>query len=40
MPGNVFMPFRNKQQHLKLLKFLNTHSIKSLLVFGLDQYTL
>jgi hypothetical protein len=40
MADNVFAPFRNKAQHLKMLKFLNRHNVKNLLVFGLDQYTL
>lgn len=40
LADNVFMPFRNKSQHLKMMKFLNTHNVKNLIVFGLDQYTL
>jgi len=40
MADNVFMPFRNKIQHLKMVKFLNKHNVKSMIVFGLDQYTL
>jgi hypothetical protein len=40
MADNVFVPFRNKAQHMKMLKFLNTHNVKNMIVFGLDQYTL
>lgn len=40
LADNVFMPFRNKVQHLKMIKFLNKYSVKNLIVFGLDQYTL
>lgn len=40
LADNVFMPFRNKVQHLKMLKFLNKHNVKNMIVFGLDQYTL
>lgn len=40
LADNVFMPFRNKTQHLKMLKFFNKHNVKNVIVFGLDQYTL
>jgi hypothetical protein len=40
LSDNVFMPFRNKVQHLKMMKFLNKHQVKNLIVFGLDQFTL
>ena len=40
MADNVFMPFRNKTQHLKMMKFFNKHNVKNVIVFGLDQYTL
>ena len=40
LADNVFMPFRNKGQHLKMLKFFNKHNVQNVIVFGLDQYTL
>ncbi len=40
LADNVFIPFRNKIQHMKMVKFLNKHNVKNMIVFGVDQYTL
>lgn len=36
-PSNVFLPYRNKYEYQKLMKFLNLNPVKNLLVVGLNK---
>lgn len=36
MLPNVFAPYYNKREHLRLMKYLNMYDVKKMIVMGLN----